>query len=176
MEEKRSKTNKEQWRRLRKSRSNLLVAGKAVLAFGVWTMMKLLLELFLGENNFGMSIDETMGGTIEIQAAVVIGVFVIIGLIAVFIHFIIYRGAVREGRGKKGGFFYLLVAFIFIVFTIVSITYTVTHSDLYAGQRLRFYSSILFDLALLISCTDVFYNGIMCKRLKKTLKNSEETA
>ena len=176
MEEKRSKTNKEQWRRLRKSRSNLLVAGKAVLAFGVWTMMKLLLELFLGEDNLGTIIDETMGGTIEIQAAVVIGVFVIIGLIAVFVHFIIYRGSVREGHGKKGGFFYLLIAFIFIVFTIVSITYTVTHSDLYAGQRLRFYSSILFDLALLISCTDVFYNGIMCKRLKKTLKNSEETA
>ena len=173
MEEKR---NKEQWRRLRKSRSNLLVAGKAVLAFGVWTMMKLLLELFLGEDNLGTIIDETMGGTIEIQAAVVIGVFVIIGLIAVFVHFIIYRGSVREGHGKKGGFFYLLIAFIFIVFTIVSITYTVTHSDLYAGQRLRFYSSILFDLALLISCTDVFYNGIMCKRLKKTLKNSEETA
>lgn len=169
MKSKQMKSEKEQWRLLRKSRSDLIVAGKAVLAFGVWTMLKVLLELFLSDRNVETYIDDTIEISRDIQMAVVIGMFVVVGLFAMLIHFIIYRGAVKEGHGRKTGYLYLVIAMLFIGLSCYSIYNSILFPSAIEQGVLSYFSSVLFDLALVICCFDVIYNGIMCKRLKREL-------
>ncbi len=161
---------KEQWRLLRKSRSDLIVAGRAVLAFGVYAMFKVMLVLLAGEEyNIESLIDPSLELSKEAQAGLLIAFAGFFTLICLLFHYIIYRGAVKEGHGKKAGRFYLAATVIYIAVNLLSVVVTI----LYRGaveDPLSFVSSILFDLALVISGIDVLYNAVKSRRLLRALE------
>ena len=164
-----TKTSGELWRLLRKYRGNVLIAGRAVLGLGGWTMTKVLLDLFLGPRSLSTYIDTSLDIPENIQAAVIVIMVVLLCLFMVFIHYIIYRGAEKEGTGKKTGILYLIIAFLFIAATGCGAAFTIVMPNEIEQETMASVSSLLFDLALVISCSDVLYSGIMCRRLRRQL-------
>lgn len=161
---------KEKWRLLRRSRSNLTVAGKAVLAFGIWSILKLILEWVLG-NGISQFIDESLEAPKELQSAVIITTLIIISLLVFLFHYSVFRGARKEASGKKTSYFYLFTALLLALSSAYSIYDTVVHPSTIDQGVLSIWSSILLDATVIGSCIDVMYNGIMCKRMTKELTN-----
>jgi len=161
---------KENWRLLRKHRTNLNVAGKAMLAFGIWTLLKLILELFLGEDSITELAHQITEESELVGAVLVVIIYILIGLIPLSIHYFIYRGARKESHGKKVGYTYLVISFLLGLMTVFSIIMTIRKPSAVEQGILSYCSSILFDLAIVICSIDVLYNGIQCKRLKKALR------
>lgn len=161
---------KEKWRLLRRSRSNLTVAGKAVLAFGIWSILKLILEWVLG-NEISQFIDESLEAPKEFQYGIIIAILAIIGLFIFLFHYIIYRGARKEASGKKTGYFYLIITLLLALGSAYSIYDTVLHPSTLDQGLFSIWSSILLDATVMGACIDVMYNGIMCKHMKKVLRN-----
>ena len=164
------------WRDLRMHRQDLEVAGKAMLSFGVWTVLRTLFGIVLGDAQIDAlvqsAVPEGSSETVQVLTTVfTLALFMILVLLGFLIHFLIYRGAIKESYGKKVGWFYLILTVIMGVSSIASIIYTVISI---LGKAEFAVADLLFDITITIICIDIFYNGINSKKLKKELMASGE--
>ncbi|MBR4457180.1 MAG: hypothetical protein IKS32_13335 [Solobacterium sp.] len=147
------------WSELRKYRKDLTVAGNAILWFGVWSVIKAYLTLLLNEElrNYLIRLKPA-----EFDQAYADLLFLILlaGLIFAF-HFLIYRGADREGHGVKTGPLYLILAGVYMPLCIISIFVTLLDGT---GLQNAGLASVLLDAGAALICGDVLYNGIRCRR------------
>lgn len=157
------------WTSLRKHQVDLATAGDALIAFGVWSLLKTYLGILFSnalETWFQVDIN-----TITDEDLMVTIVALLLMTVVIFIvHFIIYRGARKEGHGKKAGFFYLILAFLYMVLSVISAGSTILYPSTAVGNP---FMSILFDLTIALINADVLYNGIQCRKLNRQLSETE---
>lgn len=106
---------------IRKSQNTLIVVGSGIVLFSIWSMVKFLSMLFLLRNETVagvMSIAGPVEGISDRAAFWVIAIVTIV--IMSFISFRIYVGlsAIAEGRGKRRGYLYIIIAMIMIISSV----------------------------------------------------------
>ena len=163
----------EEWRTLRRSRGDLLIAGKAMLAFGIWSSIKAYIGMFFNEDVLSGFFNE-VGETTLSNAELLAVLFVITTILLLFIfafHLAIYSGAKKESKGRKVSVFYLLITGLFFFLNVLSVAYSVISIYRDPSNFLFTYiTSILFDLAIVGNCVDILINGTRCRRLMRRLK------
>ncbi len=111
---------------LRKSRNSLMICGKALIAFGAWTALRVILYLLLGQYTLRTFIEDNIvppetpeGFPLNLLILMIFSFVLVLCLIAFLLNFIAGRGAYREGKtGKKGTLY--IVATVFLLVTTAS--------------------------------------------------------
>lgn len=157
---------------LRKSMRELLAAGEAIITFGAWTSLKVFISSVFGEMGISSYIDMSLDVPASIQYLMVLITFGIICSIAMSLHLFAGLGAMREGRGKKGGYVYLVFNFILCVFSITSIYHYIVSIIRHTveGSILTLIVSIMFELTILCIVFDIYRSCFRVRRLKKQLQ------
>ncbi len=106
-------------RYIRKYRSILRVSGLAVIVFGIWSIIKGVLSTLIDTSY--LMIDEKLLVPVIVIVAVVVCVDLAFRLI-------VGIGAISEGRGEKRSAAYLVLVGIMILFSMVSLFFTIATS------------------------------------------------
>ncbi len=117
MKEKAALSRAELERRERKYGNSLVVSGIGVIFFGLWSVLKVIEELAIGDVDFFlMLLGEDASD--PFSRVMIIIIFALVVLVMLIIHYRLGRAAILVGTGKKKKFFYLILA-VFLFFNIV---------------------------------------------------------
>ena len=105
--------------KLRRYQTNLNISGLGVIAFGGWGLLKVILLLLMDPKAIREAAGMEMGETVNI------GTFTAVLLLFVLFDFAFrfYIGfsARREAKGKKKNIIYLVIAFLLLIASVISI-------------------------------------------------------
>ena len=182
--------------KLRKYENILAISGVAVIAFGVWTIIKsafyLLLqpfdiEIFIPPEQLA-EMEAEMGPNVDIlTSGVIVGAIFFILFLDLLLRFYIGRSAYADGRARKRKrVIYVIVAIIMAVAFANGIWVTV--SNLFFGEPTEqsegveymrgVFTSVLLDMTSLLALIELIVSAIQVRRLRKELgievKNSKD--
>lgn len=157
---------------LRKYRNNLVVTGTGAILFGLWTVVKLNMSILLFPDILGalptaareVGMPEsalwiTMAVILVIAISIILGARLFIGI-----------NAIAEGKGKKRGYTYLILAAILLFSNLKSMP------DLFVAQLkedvglIDAIITILVELTSLYNLSDLLYYGVRIKLLNRKQK------
>lgn len=165
--------NDERHRQLRHYKKNMEVGGVAMLMFGIWSVIKMLIQSLLGEKpDFGLEVDRE-------DLAIVKVFFILISLsFMLFVFFVYFRigiGAIKYARGTGKSRRFLIWAVLVLVFTLFSIplyfTGTIEIETLDVSV-----ASMLVDLTLIFVITDIIRSYYMISHRYADLLDEKEQA
>jgi hypothetical protein len=180
--------------KLRKFRDTLVTGGFAIIAFGIWTVIKIIMEAFtilqpmIGSLSFeGLSQLETE----QLQAMIEDGslfhflLFTILGFLIVDLIVRIYVGysaraiglqkKTRSGK-KRSGIVWLIFGIILVSIGIYSLVITLSDtSEILQEHSIIYYVISLFvDVTSLFVTAEVIITGFRFRVLSKKQENIEE--
>ena len=172
--------NSEREIQLRRYRDALAISGGAVIAFGLWDVIKLFIGLFLGQDTVKELIaegmknsdipEDEMGMARLLVWVIVMMVLLVISAVTILYHIYIGLNALRVGRqtAKKKKNAYLVLTALSIVFSaiilILSITSLVSGSD---TENNIGYATILLELTSLMNYSYLFYAALKIRKLER---------
>lgn len=172
--------NSEREIQLRRYRDALAISGGAVIAFGLWDVIKLFIGLFLGQDTVKELIaegmknndipEDEMGMARLLAWVIVMMVLLVISAVTLLYHIYIGLNALRVGRqtAKKKKNAYLVLTALSIVFSaiilILSITSLVSGSD---TENNIGYATILLELTSLMNYSYLFYAALKIRKLER---------
>ena len=176
---------------LRKSYRSLMICGKALIIFGAWTALRVILSMLLGDHNLQSFVKKNVlaaeAADADLMNAVVLFLFVvvlIICLIAFLFNYIAGHGAYVEGKTRKKGTVYIIVTVLLLLLTGYGIVGTFLPEEappaaqenqetlIDAGENtdeLGDSGSLLMDLTQLFLCADILYSVYKARKLNKEL-------
>ena len=182
--------------KLRKYENILAISGVAVIAFGVWTIIKsafyLLLqpfdiEIFIPPEQLA-EMEAEMGPNVDIlTSGVIVGAIFFILFLDLLLRFYIGKSAYADGRARKRKrVIYVIVAIIMAVAFANDVWVTV--SNLFIGEPTEqsegveymrgVLTSVLLDMTSLLALIELIVSAIQVRRLRKELgievKNSKD--
>ena len=104
---------------IRRKQSLLISSGYAVIMFGIWSIIRLILMVFLDTDSFMKNYDffSDEYDTLEVViACVVVVTFLLIDLL---FRMHLGRRAIREGLGHKQNSMYIIISLLYVVLSIV---------------------------------------------------------
>ncbi len=152
---------------IRRHRIRLMICGKQVVIFGVWTLIKLVLTYFLDPFQFEKYIyragyEEYFNFVKIIVFVILVGYFMIDILIRVYIG----RCAKQEARGKKLSIFYIVIACIYTIAIFVTELVTVISSFVNGieGEDVIMLFSGVVDTITLLPMVLIVVSSIMLRK------------
>lgn len=106
--------------KIRKYRRNIEISGKVIIAFGLWAVLKFVIQFALDREKLKTvlyipDIDNALVMLISWGSTIFVLIFVFL------LYYYIGRSAVRFAQGTKKGKAFLVIAFILSVLNIISI-------------------------------------------------------
>ena len=152
----------------RKYSNRLKMAGRAIIIFGLWSSLQVLILYFLNQESILTLVYEALKEE-GVENSLLYPIIIIVAIILVGIPFLInlYMGlsAMGEAKGKKKIPVYLVICVLSFIFSFVSIFM----SDFSDYLELAI-ASLIVDVTFCIACIDVVYSAIRLRRCKKQAK------
>lgn len=149
----------------RKYSNRLKMAGRAIIIFGLWSSLQVLILYFLNQESILTLVYEALKEE-GVENSLLYPIIIIVAIILVGIPFLInlYMGlsAMGEAKGKKKTPVYLVICVLSFIFSFVSIFM----SDFSDYLELAI-ASLIVDITFCIACIDVVYSAIRLRRCKK---------
>lgn len=148
--------------KLRKHRYKLIYSGYAVIAFGVWTIIRMLLMKFFDPTG----LEEIFGESDPVSDELVF--ILIIVLLVADLVFRMYIGisAVNEGRGDRKAVIYVLLTIIYTAFSLYSNALSL--AGLFGGKFSTTSLAIaVVDLTTSVALIEIIVSSISIRRLMK---------
>lgn len=159
----------------RKYRDTLLVVGAGTIIFGLWTLFKAVSLVMIGKTQYM----PMMKGYIEDGGAAWKDwyFYLFLGLLffALFIEFLFKAfvgwAAISEGRGKKRTILYIVVAFLLIwgsFVTIIGIIAGDVSNEIdYTGSSRAPWETSIIELTSMVLMIEMVASGIKLRRLRR---------
>ena len=165
--------------KIRKYKNNLAIGGKSYIIFGVWAIVKMIMQLTMteGDMNLDTMIDQTMqeGMDRAFVEGVYIIVFAIIMAFIMLIHLMVGRNAVRFGRGHNNRKrFYIYTSIVALINIVSFVIYPIGIKNGTVPVDETLIASILVDLSVAFLLVDLFYSAIMIEICTKKKSLSKE--
>lgn len=151
-------------RELRRFQNNLLISGYAVIAFGIWSILKAVFYVFLEPDYF-----EGMVGWAELDEfgmGVVYFLIFFLLVIDMLLRLFIAGRAIKEAKGKKTGTFHLYLTGILVLSSLVSLV-TVFSPDNYVYSISDTVVSVVVELTSVYIFVELIYSSIMIRTISK---------
>ncbi len=148
-------------RKMRRYQNLLTVSGLGVIIFGLWSVFKTILLLFMKEETFGDIPDETYIRVIF---------FAILGGILLFdvlLRLYVGLSARAEGFGKKKGYAYVVVAVLMAFASLASLV--LIFFDTNEQSIWELVVSVIVEATSLIVTIELLVGAFTVKKLKKEL-------
>ena len=158
-------------RLLRKNQNTLVIVGKGVIAFGVWTVVKAVLSAMLMDD-IEKAIQRTeTGETVPVLA--VYAVFAVILLLLLWLRVSIGRAAIAEGRGRKSRWFYLVLAGLMALVDLAALIGSfVWVKDSYKTVT-DLVVTVVVELTSIVTTAELVLSAIRVKRLTRLLREGD---
>ena len=155
--------------RLRKNQNTLVAIGWGVIAFGIWSVIKGVLGAALNTENMT---ELSRQGTPALAAFwVMLGIALLIDLL---LRMYVGRSAIREGKGEKKRWGYivfaLLMALTSTALTAVSV-YFVARNGTESVVQLA--ATMIVELTSVITLLELVFSAVKVRRLSRELKEAE---
>ena len=160
---------------LRRFQNSLRASGGGVIAFGLWSVLKIYLSFFFSETTFGDVIRESLEDApsdappeVELVLWVaLLGAAFILGAIVFSVHLYVGLRARREARedGRKGPVYLILTGF-FVIMGIVSICLTIRY--IFTGEQTinTPLVTLMVDLTSLYIYLDLIRSAVKVRQLR----------
>lgn len=147
--------------KMRRYQNLLTVSGLGVIIFGLWTVLKTILLLFLQED----MVDDLPDGLFYrvLFFTLIGGVLLIDFLIRLFVGL----SARAEGFGKKKGYGYIVVAILIAIASLVSLV--LIFFDMGDRSVLELIVSFIVEATSMIATVELLVAAFTVKKLKKEL-------
>jgi heme/copper-type cytochrome/quinol oxidase subunit 2 len=168
-----------------------MICGKALIIFGAWTALRVILTMLLGNHNLQSFVKKNVlaaeAADADLMNALFLFLFVvvlIICLISFLINYIAGHGAYVEGKTRKKGVVYIIVTVLLLLLTGFGIVSTFLPEEAPAAEpenqetlidagentdELGDSGSLLMDLTQLFLCADILYSVYKARKLSKEL-------
>ena len=158
-------------RKLRKQQSLLVDAGTGVILFGVWGVAKV--NLYLGLSPIFLEAIHLMAQEVDFSEKMFVAIiwFIAAMWMAMEMGVRLYVGlsAIAEGKGKKKGYLYLLVAASMLMITLSQCWATFGPEALAESNvDMSLILSFCMELVSIYVILELLIAGIRVKRMKKT--------
>lgn len=172
-------------RQLRRWQNTLVISGMAVVLFGVWSVIKVVLYFTIGQSELKKMMKwdtlgwDTLEGIIDPAVAEVLVLcfvffFMIVACaIALAVRIYIGRSARAEGMGRKKGRVYLVVAAVVMLYDIFSVFSGVNVLRAANASVLDTVVSMLVDATSAFNLGEMIVAAVWVKRLTKELSGQE---
>ena len=152
--------------KLRKHRSKLKISGYAVIAFGLWSIIRIFLMRYFDPLSFEAMLGEETDIPREFYDEVVfIGLLVFLSVDLLY-RFFVGRAAIREGSGNRRKMLYVFFALLYGLISVCGdIHYTVLLFS--QGGRLIGLTDILVDLSACVAMFEIVYSAAAIRVLEK---------
>lgn len=149
--------------RYRRESSTLVVLGTGVMAFGIWSIIKLIGTFAFRIPLFTASEEEELGSVGMIFAIIIA---VIIVSVDVLLRIFVGIRARREGAGKKAGKAYLVFLVLMIIVSVISVIVEI--DAVLSAERDFFdsYANLIMELTSLVVSFEVFMAAIYVRRFR----------
>ena len=148
-------------RQLRKNQDTLYISGMAVIAFGLWSIVKGILSSLAADGYLA-----TIGLDPE-NKALLVATFVLLALIlaaGIFVRIKVGIGAVNEARGDKRGYGYIIVAAcLFIPSSAAGIFSYVTENAMTSANIV----AILVEATSMAATIEMIVSALKVKKLTR---------
>ena len=147
--------------KIRRLEVNLVTMGTGVAVFGLWTIIRCALTLFV----FDDQIEGLVPAEMKLAVYIVVGVIVaVISLIQIYVGF----SARGEGKGKHKSVVYLVFAgiglFIDIVVSVPQIPALFTENDWVTGA-----ATLIVEFTSIVCTLIMMTSGIRLRKIKKSM-------
>ena len=152
--------------KLRKHRSRLKISGYAVIAFGLWSIIRIFLMRYFDPLSFEAMLGEETDIPREFYDEVVFtGLLVFLAFYLLY-RFFVGRAAIREGSGNRRKMLYVFFALLYGLISVCGdIHYTVLLFS--QGGRLIGLTDILVDLSACVAMFEIVYSAAAIRVLEK---------
>ena len=173
----------------RKHQDSLKISGKAMIALGLWTSLRLILTMLLGENNLrtfiinnfteGVGAEEINEAGINIVIVILFVLVLLICLIGFLINYVAGIGAYREGKGGKKGTAYIVITVLILLGTVWTYVDRLLPKSPQAVQAasedtfLNESGSYLLDFTQLLICIEILYAMVKSRKIGKELEKEQ---
>ena len=149
--------------RYRRESSTLVVLGTGVMAFGIWSIIKLIGTFAFRIPLFTASEEEELGSVGMIFAIIIA---VIIVSVDVLLRIFVGIRARREGAGKKAGKAYLVFLVLMIIVSVISVIVEI--DAVLSAERDFFdsYANLIMELTSLVVSFEVYMAAIYVRRFR----------
>lgn len=156
-------------RLLRKNQNTLVIVGRGVIVFGVWSIAKVVMSiLFFEEFRSSLLNDRTAE---EPLAAALIWIIIALMLGVIFaLRLGVGLPAISEGRGGKARWAYLVLASLIALTDAVGLVANfVWYSDSYHSV-MDAVVSVVVELTNIVTMAELIVSGVRVKRLARLLE------
>lgn len=155
--------------KMRKQQSILMCSGLAVILFGAWEIIRMILMRYMDANHF-MDYLEEFGITSDVlDIDIIMIVLIVVMIINLFIRSYVGISAIKEGMGlKTKGFVYLLIALIQLV---VSISADIKDINTFINVdfQLEYVLTAIIDISIHIATFEILISAIRLRIFRKKL-------
>ena len=153
--------------KIRKNQSKLICSGAAVIAFGLWSIVRVFLMRFMDPislEQFWDAPDNIPQEDFYFLIFVVLLVFLVIDLL---LRLYIGLSAIREGKGKRKRIVYVVVAFLYGLLSAVSDPqYFIETAE--SEITLTGVAMTVVDLTSCIAMFEIVVSSVRLRRLQKS--------
>lgn len=155
---------------IRRRRIALIIAGRGVILFGLWTLARAILMITLAGDSVISQYVGNGGDMADLTTGIVYICLLIIAGIDVILRLFVGLSAISEGKGKKVRYVYLVLAFVMAIFAVTD--FFMRAYGLYKGYYAHDYSlshiaERIVDLTSLITTIDLIVQSFSLKKLMK---------
>ena len=148
----------------RRLQDTLSIAGTAVIAFGVWSLAKIIVFLTLVDENVLQQLLGISDTPLTITVYVSLGIIILIDL---GLRSFVGLSARAEGRGRKKKPFYLVVAAVMAIANASSLA-AIAFGTSFASSPLNMIVSIIIEATSLTALVLVVHSAIRLRQTGKT--------
>lgn len=149
--------------KIRKLRNKLICSGYAVIAFGVWSIVRIILLRLTGAPTLHDMLGQEQGPAVERFLYILLTAVLSMDLL-----FRIYvgRSAIREGQGERHGLFYLILTFLY---TAVSLWSDLSYLSgaFHGGADSAMIAANIVDITTCIAMGEIIVSSLYLRILEK---------
>lgn len=156
---------------LRRLRISLMTLGSGVLAFGVWSILKSYLYLWVDPVSM-----EDFNTSAQYESAVMIVFYVMYTfcmLLDLLLRVYVSRGAHAMGMGRKKGIVYIVVLSLMLLLSVLSCVFMLTggaKARMEKQSPMDYYVSAFVEFCSMGVLAELLYTVVRVKRLEKQME------
>ena len=153
--------------KIRKNRDILSISGKALILFGIWSIVRLFLFKILDSEVLASVL--LFPETELLDAAFIESAFditIIVLVINLLLRIFIGASAIAEGSGRKKSIFYIVLAIIYIIYSLIS-DILVIINPIYDKTSIAVISPLIIDFSSCFALIMIVIASFSCRKLIK---------
>jgi len=149
---------------LRRYEDDLNVSGTGVIIMGAWSVVRVLIELFMNTREY-LNIDNEDPESAMMSIALAVAVIVVISFVIMKVHLYIGLNAMRAAKGREHKEGYFVAAIIIAVLSVLALfTYKEAFKNIESIDTTM--ASILVDITTIYIFIVVIVSSIRIKKIK----------